>query len=189
MNIVLIRHAQSLGNLDNKIYYKIPDYEVPLSEKGIKDAENLHLGKAVPLNINVFTLYYSPFIRCIHTKNILFPEQKGEENPLLIERQWGTLRDIVDSKEFEADKHFNFFYRPPNGESFFDAYQRVIMFFDMIRRNHDKSDSIIIISHGEWIRLALMYLTKTSVEDFHKERIRVPNLGIFVEYDVNLDIL
>jgi broad specificity phosphatase PhoE len=92
-----------------------------------------------------------------------------DTSPLLIERQWGGLREIVDNRELDRDEHFQFYYRPPNdGESFFDCYQRVVMFFQELRTNpkYQGWDNIFIFTHGEWIRLALMYLDGKSVEEF-----------------------
>jgi hypothetical protein len=37
-HIVLVRHAQSMGNLDATTYSQIPDYEVPLSPTGWEQA-------------------------------------------------------------------------------------------------------------------------------------------------------
>jgi len=180
MEITFIRHAQSMGNVNHSIYYEMMDCDVPLSQKGINDARKLNIGFAHQFK----KIYYSPFLRCIQTKNLIFKESSitnQTENPLLIERQWGGLRDIIETKDFDAEKHFNFFYRPPNGESFFDVYQRVIMFFDQLKKNHDEFDKICLITHGEWIRVALMYLDNTTVEDFHKNHIKVKNLDIIVK--------
>jgi broad specificity phosphatase PhoE len=88
----------------------------------------------------------------------------------------------VDGKEFNAEKHFHFFFRPPGGESFFDVYQRVVMFFQEMKKylTGDEKE-ICIVSHGEWIRVALMYLRETTVEDFQTNRIKVKNCEIFTE--------
>lgn len=182
MDLTFIRHAISKGNEDHSIYYKMLDYEVPLSEQGIKDAEKINFSKW-----DFTEIYCSPYIRCLQTRDLIFTDHwggLGVEDPLLIERQWGGLRDLVDGKDFDPKIHFNFFYRPKNGESFFDVYQRVVLFFNQIRETHNDSDKICIISHGEWIRVALMYLDKTTVQKFHEDRVKVKNLEIINRFDV-----
>jgi len=39
IRILLIRHAESEGNVDKSIWCTTPDYLIPLSEKGIKQAQ------------------------------------------------------------------------------------------------------------------------------------------------------
>jgi len=177
MYITLIRHAQSLGNADHTIYHKMMDHEIPLTEKGVKDAEKKYSSEKLYNQI-----YYSPYTRCVHTKNLLFGDSKGIENPLLIERQWGQLRNLVGTKNFDKKVHFNFFYRPQNGESFFDVYQRVALFFEFIKSRHSTLHNICIVSHGEWIKVACMYLEGNTVEDFHNDRSRITNLSERIKY-------
>jgi hypothetical protein len=39
--IIIIRHGESMGNLDPTIYARIPDNQVPLSEIGMRQAEEV----------------------------------------------------------------------------------------------------------------------------------------------------
>jgi len=184
MKIHFIRHGQSQGNVDHKIYNIVSDWNVPLTEKGFEQAENVkNSGKLDRVDI----VFYSPYLRCKQTCYTIFSNPKLWnpeiiENPLLVERDWCGLRDIVDGKEFDRDKHFHFFFRPPGGESFFDVYQRVVMFFQEMKKYlNDNINNVCIVSHGEWIRVALMYLRGTTVEDFQTNRIKVKNCEIFTE--------
>jgi broad specificity phosphatase PhoE len=176
MILTFIRHAQSIGNVNPNIYYEIEDSKVPLSEKGIDDA------KLLDLSGHVFDkLYYSPYLRCIQTKDILFGENVGTVDELLVERRWGELRDIVDSGEFDKKTHFDFYFRPKGGESFYDLYQRILKFFSYLLSEHKKGDSVCIVSHGEWIMTALQYLRRKGFDNYHESCSCVKNLEVITE--------
>jgi broad specificity phosphatase PhoE len=189
MKISFIRHAISEGNKNHKIYNIVSDWNVPLADEGFEQAEKVkNSGKLEHVDI----VFCSPYLRCKQTCDVIFTNNKIWnptiiENPLLVERDWCGLRDIVDGKEFNAEKHFHFFFRPPGGESFFDVYQRVVMFFQELRNYMDKTylkhdnKHVCIVSHGEWIRVALMYLRHMTVEEFQTNRIKVKNCEIFTE--------
>ena len=177
--LFLIRHAQSEGNVDSQVYYDKHDSDILLTSKGHEQAqlcantmlERIDKSKRV-------VLFNSPYARTVETaQHILdtfkddFRDIFAQENVLLREREWGQLRDVVDSKRFSREKHFNFYYRPTNGESFADAYNRVVSFFTTLKLLRLEGTSlsnrdIIIVTHGEWIRLALMYLEGRTVQQF-----------------------
>lgn len=166
MNLYLIRHGESLGNINPQSYYDMYEPDIPLTDKGRWQANECHL--QLPDN---YLMYYSPYDRAKETADIIH-RNSGRytitfEDPLLVERAWGQLREnITDASN--KDKYFKFFYKPEGGESFFDCYQRVVLFFHGLMIRNIQSN-VVIISHGEWIRLALMYLDGTTVEQFEKE--------------------
>jgi broad specificity phosphatase PhoE len=186
--IFLIRHAESEGNIDKSVYYEKHDSEICITNHGHAQAkacavELLNLTKADSID-----LYASSYIRAIQTSEYIREEFIAhgtaihfQENPLLRERDWGGLRDIVDNRHLKKEGHFNFYYRPDKGESYADAYARVFSFFTHLRcirqQNHSTSD-IVIVSHGEWIRLALMYLDGFGVDYFAEHRKNPKNATI-----------
>jgi len=180
MNIYLIRHAQSMGNIDPNEYYRKHDSKIELSGEGKRQSADLGIDLRKITNKSDRNLAISSsFKRAIHTRDIAIACFEGTDrkchldtSPLLIERQWGGLREIADNGELDREQHFQFYYRPPNGESFMDCYQRVVMFFHELRTNpkYQGWDNIFIFSHGEWIRLALMYLDEKSVKEFTENR-------------------
>jgi broad specificity phosphatase PhoE len=189
MNIYLVRHGLSIANIDPSEYYRKHDCDIELTEEGKKQAAEVgyFLNDAIyesSNNCEVLAIS-SSFKRAIDTRDIAMSNlsthfiYNKQTSPLLIERQWGALREIVD--EFvDKDQFFNFYYRPDGGESFFDCYQRVVMFFQELRTNpkYQGYDNVIIFSHGEWIRLALMYLDGTSVDDFTTNRANPKNCEV-----------
>lgn len=173
MNVTFIRHGESLGNVDHKVYYNMPDWKVPLTKKGEEQARKI----GEELHYEYFNaIIHSPYIRAAETAKIINGELTNKanmiENPLCREREWGSLRNEIESVETEEQKEelFDFFRRPQGGESFADLYQRAIIFFNEI----DKMgySDIIVVSHGEFIKICHMILYKKSVEGFY----RIPDI-------------
>lgn len=191
MNLYFVRHARSKGNEDPSEYHRNLDCHIELAEKGKSQCEEAANELLTLINLHGGYVIVSPFKRARDTAEMIMDEMFDgdrdflrenwtlKENPLITERAWGGLREVVESKKFNPSVHFNFFHVPPNGgESFHQCYQRVVLFFQELRNNHHKNDQIIIVSHGEWIRLALMYLDGTTVADFDAKRKKIRNCDI-----------
>ena len=192
MKIYLVRHQTSVGNIDKAEYFRKLDCDIELTEQGkhdsIKTADRImdlhdklihkndpeykYPSKFPPYRFN---MYYSPYVRAKQTANLIHGRISGfegyqineyEENALLIERRWGSLRDIVESGK-KTEDHFNFYYRALGGESFADAYQRVVL-FDMWLKSTSKYEHNIVVAHGEFNKLYLMHLLGWTVEEFNK---------------------
>lgn len=179
--IFLIRHAESEGNVDKSVYYEKHDSEICITENGrsqAKECSDLLVSLIGQAHVDIHT---SSYIRARQTSQYLFDalQHNGnavttQENSLLRERDWGSLRDIVDNRHLKKEAHFNFYYRPDKGESYADAYGRVFAFFTHLRCRRAESNShssdVVIVSHGEWIRLALMYLDGFGIDYFAEHR-------------------
>lgn len=186
MNIFLVRHGQSRGNASPSEYFEKLDCEIELTEKGKSDAVSAadsilnivdhfnHLGTYLNTNNNIFDLYCSTYKRAIQTANILhgrltgfegYEINKFEDTPIIREREWGGLRDIVELGK-KTEEHFNFYYRPTGGESFADCYQRAMIFHQHLMTN-SKCENNIIVAHGEFNKLYMMYLLGWSVTEFN----------------------
>lgn len=190
MNLYIVRHGQSEGNINKAKYFEKLDCQIQLTEKGEVDAENafnsiknisnrLWLDKQgdspMPQEPIHFNMYYSSYVRSQQTANIIrneiiatpgYTTNQYIESPLCREREWGGLRDIVNMGN-KTEDHFNFFYRPTNGESFADCFQRVAIFHQWLLSN-SKYENNIVVAHGEFNKLYLMYLLGWSVEEFNK---------------------
>ena len=175
MRVYLIRHAESIANVDKDAYNRILDHDIPLTKRGEYDATTL--GKIYYKLERVDAIYCSPYKRARQTAEWA-KFTPYSENPLLREREWGTLREEIESSEFDASKHFNFYYRPQNGESFADLYQRVITFFNMLKVTHDDDEKIVLVTHGEWIKMALMYYFNHTVDYVEKNHSNVKNCEV-----------
>lgn len=182
----LIRHGESEANVDPGVYLRKNDFEIELTYLGHEQANNCGrvLANIIPYSPAIF---YSPFKRAKDTAEIIDRElikaglyANMIEEPLIFERIWGAdFNSIIETDLFDRKKHFSFYYRPLNGESFSDCYTRVVLFFQELHRMRDTlPDHIIVVSHGEFIRLAIKYLSGTSIKHFIDNRSNPKNCEI-----------
>lgn len=187
MRIFLVRHGESVGNKDKKEYLKKHESEIELTEIGKVDSlyaalkiisilkkinENRDYPSDTPTYLNLIHSFYK---RAEQTSNIISDEiiqwegiriEKVIPSPLCVERKWGSLRDILPS-DLKTEEHFNFYYRPVNGESFCDVYTRATIFHQWLI-NTSKYENNIIVSHGEFNKVYLMHLLNWNIEEFEK---------------------
>ncbi|CAF3946814.1 unnamed protein product [Rotaria sp. Silwood1] len=178
--IILIRHGESQGNQDSRIYSTIPDHAIGLTEKGQEQARHCgnELKKLIGIN-ETLICYFSPFRRSKETCELIceaFSEEKilkVREDPRIREQEWGNFQDLAKREitVAERQKIGRFFYRFGNGESGADVYDRVSLFMDSLFREMDSNlmpnTNILIVSHGLFMRLFLMRFYRWSVERFH----------------------
>jgi len=193
-NLYLIRHGQSEGNVNSQIYFAKNDDEIELTSLGAE--QSIACGKQLYDRLKSdkqCVLFYSPFKRAKDTAELIDGQLIKQgiyaemiEEPLIHERTWGELNNLVDTPNFDRKKHFDFYYRPLGGESFSECYQRVILFFhELNRMKDDLPDNIIVVSHGEWMRLAVMYLRRYTIKYFLEYRTNPSNCEIieFSEFE------
>lgn len=174
--IILIRHGESEGNLNKRIYNQKPDYALLITEKGKQQASAAGVLIKELVNEEKIKFYVSPLFRTRQTfKQISkhFPESQYQwrEEPRLREQEWGHLRSIKECIEIEKlrDSYGTFYFRIPDGESAADVYDRVSDFFNTLYRDFKKDDypeNAIMITHGMSIRLFLMRWYNFTVEEF-----------------------
>lgn len=186
--IYLVRHGQSEGNINPSLYFEKFDCDIGLTMQGKADAVKsghriieltdkiYHRDQERPrLDISRFEVFHSPYLRAQETANgiistlLVNPNYSVEEiheTPLVREREWGSLRDIV-VHGMKTESHFNFYYRPDGGESFADCYQRAAIFYQWFLST-SKYENNIIVAHGEFNKLLLHHILEWKVEDFEK---------------------
>jgi broad specificity phosphatase PhoE len=192
MRIYLVRHGQSEGNVNNAKYFEKLDCDIQLTDKGQEDALNAanmimdlcdhvsgkngdhvtDLGlKGGPYHFN---LYQSSYTRAVQTAGIIrdritsfegYHINNVYETPLCREREWGSLRDILNSR-LHTDEHWNFYYKPSGGESFANCFDRAALFHQYLL-NTTKYENNIVVAHGEFNKLYLMYLMHWTVDEFN----------------------
>lgn len=183
--IILVRHGESLGNVDVSAFDRMPDYKIPLTERGIEQSRELGktLNQVIPPHERV-RLYCSPYER---TKQTLeFAREKFrrylaalEFDPRIREREWVDWVGVHEN--IPRDRAYNFWYRMPGGESCADVYNRISSFVESLYRDLEKDDAenILIFSHGTAMRVFMMRWLKLEVEDFY--RIQNPkNCGLII---------
>lgn len=174
--IILIRHAESEGNLDRTRYQTIQDFALRLSPTGIQQARQAGVQLKGILKDEQVYVYLSPFFRTRETFQLIREAinqniVKSIEDPRIREQDWGHLRHPDDNKGIieERDNFSTFYYRIPDGESGADVYDRVSSFLDTLHRDFEKDnfpENVLIVSHGLTMRLFLMRWFHWSVEEF-----------------------
>jgi broad specificity phosphatase PhoE len=199
INILLVRHAVSAANLDNKVYTRLPDAKVPLAPEGHAHARAA--GDAIAAWLETqqdgdrTRIYCSPYQRtretCVQIEAAL--KDKGVahdriEELALREMSYGLfdgLRDEELPNTFPREhahyqKHVDFegeFYAPmPLGESRVQVADRVKgVFGTLIRDNRERDDgwrirNFVIVSHGVTIRAFIMQWLHLTPEWYQAQR-------------------
>ncbi|XP_062146356.1 phosphoglycerate mutase-like protein AT74H isoform X1 [Alnus glutinosa] len=195
--IILVRHGQSEGNVDESAYTRTADPKIALTEKGLAEAEEC--GKEIKELIeqdraNDWKVYFyvSPYRRTLETlKSLARPFERSRiagmrEEPRLREQDFGNFQDREKMRVEKAMRmlYGRFFYRFPNGESAADVYDRITGFRETLRSdidigrfqppgNRNPNMNLVIVSHGLTLRVFLMRWYKWTVEQFE----RLNNLG------------
>lgn len=175
MRIILLRHGQSLGNVDESAYCRVPDHSLPLTRLGEEQAR--HAGPEIRALIGngPVAAYVSPYLR---TRKTLAGLALGElvnrviAEPRLREQDWGNLQDPVQQEVLKHQRHEfgHFFFRLPNGESGADVDDRLAAFLGELElrltNDSDHPQTVLVVSHGLTIRLLCRRLFSWSVELF-----------------------
>ena len=141
--IVLIRHAESEGNVDETMYMRKPDHRIELTEKGKRQAREAgeQLKNLLGPNETLY-VYVSPYLRTMQTLYELGQAVGVDrvlgvrEEPRIREQDFGNFQDAT-MRELKRERlgFGRFFYRFPNGESAADVYDRVTSFRETLRND------------------------------------------------------
>jgi len=69
--IILLRHGESLGNIDETAYASIPDWKIPLTRRGERQAQRVAEELATLLDGESLFCYCSPYKRTMETWNVI----------------------------------------------------------------------------------------------------------------------
>lgn len=186
MNLVLVRHGESEGNVARK-FSKKGDHSRYTSEFKNRHSSLLRLtnkgreqariaGQWIQTNISpVFFRYYaSEYIRAMETAAYLnLPDAKWYPDFYLRERDWGKLdleSDEVRRTKFAEDmmrkKLDSFYWPPPDGESMAHLCLRADRVLDTLHRECEGKD-VIVVCHGETMMGFRVRTERISQERFH----------------------
>lgn len=179
--IFIIRHGQSIGNVNKSVYRTIPDYALELTDLGKQQATDAGLRIQKIIGDSPIQFYVSPFWRTRQTylgirKAFLGNVCKFYEDPRLREQEWGNRVDEDGLSRFNEkieeyrDSYGHFYYRfRDGGESCADVFDRVSDFMGTLFRDFEKKNyprNVVIVTHGMTMRLFLMRWFHCSVEEF-----------------------
>ncbi|MBX4954522.1 histidine phosphatase family protein [Rhizobium lentis] len=194
MRLFLVRHGESLGNINEQAYRQFGDHNVPLTQWGYRQAVEAGGSiasylKALPrAETGKLHVWYSPFLRTRQSKDALLealPESvigDVREDYLLREQDFGLFTEIYDHaerkqkfpEEFEKwarlrSNNGKFYARPPDGESRADVAQRVRLFLQTVMREAESGDhNVAIVGHGVTNRAVEMNFLHRSVDWFER---------------------
>lgn len=173
--IILVRHAQSEGNVDPNKYIEQPDYTIELTNLGITQAKDTGIELKNLIGMESVGFYNSPFYRTRSTLEYILESFKDnkyiiKEDPRLREQEYCKFNSLDEMNliKTQRDQYGTFFYRVITGESGADVYDRISTFLETLYRdfNTNTLDNVIIVSHGLTIKLFLMRFFHLSVEQF-----------------------
>jgi len=196
-NIYLIRHGESLGNIDLSVYHRMADHAIPLSDRGREQAtaagralaDLIDISPAEPLRV-----WSSPYCRTRETADRVGTELKKKfsqvdhrEHINLCEQQFGLFDGIPDeelaSRFPEEHAHYalaeshggKFWARMPLGESRFDVAVRIHEAFGTFHRDAERHGvrNIVVVCHGVTLRAFVMQWRHLPYEWFDAQ----PNPG------------
>jgi 2,3-bisphosphoglycerate-dependent phosphoglycerate mutase len=168
--LVLVRHGQSLWNLENRFTGWV---DVPLTEKGISEARRAgELLKGFRFEV----AYTSALTRAQETLRLML-EVMGAQPPIirdqaLNERHYGDLQGLNKedtAKRYGADQvklwRRSYDVPPPNGESLELTAKRTLPFFDRcIAGDLRQGKNVLVVAHGNSNRSIVMQLDKLTGE-------------------------
>lgn len=188
--LILVRHGQSLWNLENRFTGFV---DVPLTPTGIEEAK---IAARRLSGIPVDVAYTSDLRRAQDTLATIMEELKLEcpviRDAAIKERDYGDLsglnKDDTRARYGEEQVHIwrrSFDVAPPNGESLKDCAARTLPFFDRaIMGDIRQGKTVLVVAHGNSNRSMVM-----KIENMTPEQILATELGTAIPrvYDLNTD--
>ena len=177
MKLYVVRHGETIWNVEKRVQ-GISD--IPLTEKGMKDAEEL---QELISTLNIDVVISSPLERARETAKILIDSKLPvNTDDRIKERDWGmnegALIDTVDRWDC-WDVILN--TKVQNIECIQDFMDRVSNFIEEIKIKY-KDKNVLIVTHSAVSRV-IHYLLGTIPEDGNLSKINIPNLRI-IEYEI-----
>lgn len=185
-NLVLVRHAESEGNLAVALSKKGDHsaYEGPfksrhssqwrLSDEGVRQATVTGKWIAKHLKLRFDRFYASEYLRAMETAALLdIPDASWFTEFYLRERSWGSLdrasvaeREVRFKESMEERAIDPFYWTPPNGESMAELCIRIDRVINTLHRECD-GKNVIIVCHGEVMWAFRVRLERMAQETFH----------------------
>jgi len=192
--LVLVRHGQSVWNLQNRFTGWI---DVPLTEKGKEEAYKAgELLKDIRFDVaytSMLTRAQETLRIILETIGLLIPVIKDQA---LNERHYGALQGLNKDRAREKwGKEIVHLWRrsydipPPEGESLKDTAERTIPFLERAIMGDIKDGrDVLVVAHGNSLRSIVMYLEKLSPDEIIK--VEIPTgTPIVYELDENENVV
>ncbi len=188
--LVLIRHGQSLWNLENRFTGWV---DVPLTANGEAEARKA----AERLSDLSFDVAYTSALRRAQETLRIILEAREWTTPVirdqaLNERHYGDLQGLNkdDTRARYGEEQVHIWRRsydvpPPNGEALKNTAERTLPFFDRaIMGDIRQGKNVLVVAHGNSNRSIVMQLEKLTGEQVMGVEL---GTGIPLVYDLNTD--
>lgn len=187
--IILLRHGESQGNLDKKIYQTYADSNISLTKKGFAQAVMAGLQMRQLLGNESVRFFVSPYMR---TRQTLLAVLKAWDKltvqvsaePRLREQDFGNFQNSSGMQTVykERQRFGRFYYRFPDGEAGTDVFDRMSSFIGYLFRTMDPLDvmerqrtdcgrpaeNYVLVTHGLLMRIFCMCYLRWTVAEFEK---------------------
>lgn len=189
--LILLRHGQSLWNLENRFTGWV---DIELTEAGIKEAEDA--GRKISIaGIHLDEVFTSVLKRAKDTTTLCLKAAGQEGVPTsfdqaLNERHYGDLQGM--NKDETAEKfgaaqvkiwRRSFDVQPPGGESLKDTAARTLPYYhDKIVPAIKAGKNVLISAHGNSLRAIVMELDR--LDQVQILELNIPN-GVPIVYDMD----
>lgn len=164
MKLYFVRHGQTNANVSMTNGQSIAEFDEPLNQKGIQQAERL--AKDLK-DIEFDAIISSPLKRAIQTAEIVnrYHHLPIKEDDAWRERQADTYIDANSWQDlFDFDKNITV----KNSESLQDFFNRVYSAIDDVKTKY-KNKTILVVSHGGVQHVLYAYSNKLP----HKGNMRI----------------
>ncbi len=188
--LVLVRHGQSLWNLENRFTGWV---DVPLTPEG--EAEARRAGERVS-GMSFDVAYTSTLVRAQDTLRLM-SETAGLDLPVirdqaLNERHYGDLQGLnkAETAERYGDEQVHIWRRsfatpPPNGEALKHTAERTLPFFERAILGDIKlGKDVLVVAHGNSNRSIVMELDQLGEDEVMEVELAT---GIPLAYDLDVD--
>lgn len=186
--LILLRHLESQWNKENRFTGWV---DVPLSEEGIKSAEEV-AGKLAGFKID--KVYTSPLIRNKESVSLVLGNLGKKDLPVVIdkaldERNYGKLQGLnKDKMKIKYGEEQVRLWRrswdevPPGGESLKDVFNRVVPFYKKyIEKDLKEGKNVLVVASHNSLRALIKYLENISDKDIIN--LEMPT-GSLKEYEI-----
>jgi broad specificity phosphatase PhoE len=173
-NLILLRHAQALDDVDNNAYTRFLDADMPLTPVGVQQVSDLipsletYLGKSVEI-------FHNGLTRMNQTANCL---QNGIPNvqwkitvdSLLNKQDRGSInmenRERIESERYKAGVLRYTFPEGESAESVISRHGQFVSKMLKLGESLDSPETFVIITSGFELRLCMLNLFNWSEEYF-----------------------
>ena len=171
VKLLLIRHGETDWNRDRRIMGR---QEIGLNETGRLQALSLKESLA---QFSVDAVYSSPVCRARETAQILVEDRDlaPQYDERLVEIHYGdwvgkTFDEVRSLPDYTP--YFTRLQTPvaPNGETLFQVRDRALDFVRTIREAHP-DQTVLAVSHADWIKCVVMEFLSIPFENIWKFRI------------------